>query len=83
MKHALVFLATAILALAAEPKAVINGTGPGWRALTEKDFTNVNCNEDTWTWGKNGLIQCTGKPVGVIRTKNKSPTSSWSCNGGT
>src|SRR5688500_559491 len=49
------------------PKACIDGTGPGWRALTENNFTNVNCNPDTWTWG-DGLIQCTGSPVGVIRT---------------
>ena len=69
MKHALVFLATSLLILGAEPKAFINGTGLGWRAMTEKDFTNVNCKEDTWSWGKDGLIKCTGNPVGVIRTK--------------
>ena len=51
------------------PKAFINGTGPGWRALTEEDFTNVNCKDDTWAFGKDGLIKCTGSPVGVIRTK--------------
>ncbi len=71
MKYAIAFLATAILTFAAEPKAMINGTGPGWRALTEQDFTNVNCNEDTWSWGQDGLIKCTGKPVGVIRTKKQ------------
>ena len=51
------------------PKAFIDGSGPGWRALTEEDFTNVNCKEDTWAFGKDGLIKCTGRPVGVIRTK--------------
>ena len=51
-----------------EPKAFIDGTGLGWRDLTKDDFTNVNCDPDTWTW-ENGLIKCTGKPVGVIRTK--------------
>jgi hypothetical protein len=49
------------------PKATIDGTGPGWRALGQKDFTNVNCNADTWTWGDN-LIKCTGTPIGVMRT---------------
>ena len=49
------------------PKAFIDGTGPGWRALAQQDFTNVNCNADTWTWGDN-LIKCTGSPVGVIRS---------------
>ena len=52
------------------PKAFIDGTGPGWRALGEEDFTNVNCHEDTWTW-VDGEAHCTGQPVGVIRTRNK------------
>lgn len=50
------------------PKATIDGTGPGWRALGEADFVNVNCDRDTWTWKPN-LIQCTGKPVGVVRSQ--------------
>lgn len=49
------------------PKAFVNGDGPGWRVLTEKDFTNVNCDPDTWTW-KDGVIHCTGQPVGVTRS---------------
>lgn len=49
------------------PKACIDGTGPGWRALSEKDFVNVNLDPDTWTW-KDGVAHCTGKPVGVIRS---------------
>lgn len=51
-------------------KAFIDGMGPGWKALGEKDFVNVNCNEDTWTW-KDGEAHCTGKPVGVIRSKKQ------------
>ena len=50
------------------PKATIDGTGPGWQALGEGDFANVNCDPDTWTW-KEDLAQCTGKPTGVIQTK--------------
>jgi len=50
------------------PRAFIDATGPGWKPLGEADFTNVNCNADTWTW-KDGLVHCTGNPVGVIRTK--------------
>jgi hypothetical protein len=50
------------------PKAFIDGNGPGWRSLGEDDFTHVNCDPDTWTW-KEGEAHCTGKPVGVIRTK--------------
>ncbi|GMW03031.1 MAG: glycosyl hydrolase [Candidatus Hydrogenedentota bacterium] len=53
------------------PNVVLNGEGPGWRALTQEDFTNVNCDPDTWKWNSDGSISCTGTPVGVIRTKNK------------
>ncbi len=49
------------------PKAAIDGSGPGWRALGESDFVNVNCKPDTWSW-KAGEIHCTGQPVGVIRS---------------
>lgn len=49
-------------------KAGIDGAGPGWRELGEKDFVNVNCDPDTWSW-KEGVAHCTGKPVGVIRSQ--------------
>lgn len=49
------------------PKALIDGTGPDWKELAEADFTNNNCDEDTWSW-KDGLLHCTGKPVGVLRS---------------
>lgn len=50
------------------PKAFVDGTsGPGWRVLGEKDFTNVNCDPKTWSW-KEGEAHCTGQPVGVIRS---------------
>jgi hypothetical protein len=52
------------------PKAVIDGTGPDWKTLTGEDFENVNCNKETWTW-KGGAVKCTGKPVGVTRTKKQ------------
>lgn len=50
------------------PRAFIDGTGPGWHVLGEDFFTNVNCDPGTWTW-TNGMARCTGKPVGVIRSK--------------
>lgn len=53
---------------AALPKALIDGSGPGWKTLGEEDFVNVNCNPDTWSF-KNGQIQCTGVPTGVMRMK--------------
>ncbi len=52
------------------PKALIDGTGHGFKQLTLDDFVNVNCDTDTWTDGKNGVIRCTGKPIGVCRSKN-------------
>lgn len=50
------------------PGAIIDGTEPGWVALGEDDFTNVNCYEDTWRW-EDGILYCTGQPIGVMRTK--------------
>lgn len=52
------------------PKAFVDGTGIGWKALDEKDFVNVNCNPDTWSW-KDGLLTCTGLPIGVARTQQQ------------
>ncbi len=52
------------------PRAFVDGTGPGWRSLGEQDFANVNCYEDTWTW-KDGLLTCSGKPIGVMRTRQQ------------
>jgi hypothetical protein len=54
----------------AAPKAFIDGTGLGWKQLTGDDFVNVNTDQDTWTW-TGGDVHCTGKPVGVIRTKTQ------------
>ncbi len=53
---------------AAPPRAFVDGTGSGWRTLGEQDFTNVNCNADTWAWTADG-VKCTGQPVGVIRSQ--------------
>ena len=69
----LVFVAfTATLARTDEPekplKAFIDGEGPGWRSLGGDDFTDVNCGPDTWRW-EEGHAYCTGKPIGVIRSK--------------
>ena len=60
----------AATAWAAEPvsKAFIDGTGPGWKEMGEADFVHVNCAPDTWSW-KEGIIHCTGQPVGVIRSQ--------------
>jgi hypothetical protein len=52
----------------AAPKAFIDGTGLGWKTLTLDDFEHVNCDPDTWST-KDGVIHCTGKPVGVVRSK--------------
>ncbi len=48
-------------------RATIDDTGPGWRALGEQDFTQVNSAPDTWSC-KDGVLHCTGKPVSVMRT---------------
>jgi hypothetical protein len=53
------------------PKATIDGTGPGWKELTLDDFVNVNCEAETWK-AKDGVIYCTGQPVGVARSAKQA-----------
>jgi hypothetical protein len=73
MRRFALFLALATLPLAAHaedsaaPRAFIDGSGPGWRALGEADFVNVNCDPDTWTWREDG-VDCTGQPIGILRS---------------
>jgi hypothetical protein len=55
---------------AAAPKAFIDGQGPDWKPLTLADFDNFNGHEDTWS-EKEGIIHCTGQPVGIARSKKK------------
>jgi len=67
------------IALAEEPsKTLIEGTGPGWRELSEDDFVNVNCKEDTWKW-EGGHAYCTGRPVGVIRSTKQFKNFEFVC----
>lgn len=51
-----------------QPRAWLTGQEPGWRALSLADFENVNCAPDTWT-ETNGVIRCTGRPIGVVRSR--------------
>jgi hypothetical protein len=82
MKTALVILLAITTLHADEPaKPLIDLSGPGWTSLGGDDFVHVNCADDTWTW-KDGVAHCTGKPVGVIRTRerytNFEMTAEWS-----
>jgi len=49
--------------------ALIDGSGRGWQPLGEADFAPVNGDPDTWIFPGDGLIRCSGNPVGVIRTR--------------
>ena len=51
------------LALSAQDKP---GTGPGWKNLGPAEFKRANCDENTIVWKENGLLHCTGTPVGVL-----------------
>jgi len=53
---------------AGPPRAFLDGSGPSWKALGGTDFSNVNCDPDTWSW-KDGEVHCTGQPIGVTRTQ--------------
>lgn len=49
--------------------ALITGDEPGWVALGEADFEQVNSDDDTWTFDDEaGTIHCTGQPLSVIRS---------------
>ena len=56
-------------------RAAIDDTAPGFRDLIAADFEEVNTSyaragesEDaTWTW-RDGVLHCTGEPLGVLRT---------------
>ncbi len=58
--------------------AFSRGVGPGWVTLTGKDFLNVNCWDETWTW-KDGHARCTGRPTGVIRYREPLTNFEFSC----
>jgi hypothetical protein len=50
------------------PRAFIDGTTNDWITLGEADFADVNGTPETWSW-KGDILFCTGKPIGVMRTK--------------
>lgn len=56
--------------LAETPRAFIDSSGPEWVQLLEKDFADVNGNEETWEW-EGDLLKTTGKPIGVYKTKKQ------------
>ena len=39
------------------PRAFVDGTEPGWRPLAQEDFTNVNCDPETWTWKNDSRVR--------------------------
>ncbi len=66
-------LASALIAFAATPSAPLQKAyvdGDGWTELTLTDFVNVNGDDDTWS-EHDGVIVCTGKPLGGARTKTQ------------
>ena len=64
-------LALLCLACGDDPvRPVVDDAAPGFVDLTEADFARVNGADDTWTW-TDGVLHCTGEPLGVIRTKER------------
>lgn len=49
---------------------ILDTTGSDWVELGASDFVRANCDEATWTWD-GPTVHCTGKPVGVLRSKKK------------
>ncbi len=59
----------AVIPSADLPAALVDGQATGWRDFGAEDLVNVNGDDDTWTWGDDGVLHCSGNPVGVIRSK--------------
>jgi len=57
-------------AVVAEAAVFVGSTEAGWRELQFDEFVNANGDPDTWTAG-DGVIRCTGKPVGVLKSKKE------------
>lgn len=63
----------ALLVIAALLPPIVGAADePAWEPLFNgkdlSNWVNVNCAPDTWTVG-DGVIRCTGKPTGALRTK--------------
>ena len=55
----------------AEEASIVVGDGAsGWRALRFDEFVNANCDDTTWA-ERDGVITCTGQPVGVLKSKQE------------
>ena len=52
---------------APQPFGIIDGEGPEWKLLGEKDFVLANCDAETFTW-EGSTARCTGQPIGVLRS---------------
>ena len=39
---------------------------PCWVNLGEDDFVQLNCDPDTFQFKEDGLIYCTGRPIGGL-----------------
>ncbi len=57
-------------AVAEEPAVFVGGEATGWRDLRFEEFVNANGDPDTWAFA-DGVITCTGKPVGVLRSQEE------------
>lgn len=62
-------VAAALIFAACAPSGVIDGNGPGWHALAEADFADVNGLPETWVWREDGTLYGSGEPIGVMRTR--------------
>jgi hypothetical protein len=57
-------------AVAEEPAVFVGGEATGWRDLRFEEFVNANGDPDTWAFA-DGVIRCTGKPVGVLKSQEE------------
>lgn len=56
--------------VSSEPAVFVGGTDSGWQEVRFDQFVIANGDPDTWTV-HDGLIRCTGHPVGVLKSKQE------------
>lgn len=70
MRTALAAASCLVLLASCQPADESDGFVPLFNANDLQGWVNANCAPETWSI-KNGIISCTGKPIGALRTERQ------------
>ena len=70
MRPALAAASCLVLLASCQPADESDGFVPLFNANDLQGWVNANCAPETWSI-KNGIISCTGKPIGALRTERQ------------